>query len=284
MIVEDEGVAAFISITICTEGADGKMVFGAAAFDMADIAGKDVLTLAVLKAGIDAGKDGFAAVTTVPAFVAEVVQDDVLKVLWSPGIVRSDDIEVHSHEEVVSKVGIGKLPVSEGVTHANCWHRCHNAGSDGVLIIVAQGRQDFFIDNLRRQDLIVFGFAPIYHCWEPLYGNGYIGDIQCFREQLRHILIFETGDAAANSREKETVHRMLFGVLQEFIDIGLDLRQRTVHCGDGIALTLRAYALSPDCAEFVICNLGRTAEVLTFQIASLCKRLHKGAYVKSEIM
>ena len=47
-------------------------------------AGEDALTLAIFEAGIDAGKDGFAAVATVPAFVAEVVQDDVLKMLFRP--------------------------------------------------------------------------------------------------------------------------------------------------------------------------------------------------------
>ena len=41
-----------------------------------------------------------------------------------------------------------------------------------------------------------------------------------------------------------------------------------MHCGDGVALALRAYALAPDSTEFVVGYSGSTAKMLAFQIAS----------------
>ena len=57
-----------------------------------------------------------------------------------------------------------------------------------------------------------------------------------------------------------------------------------MHCRNSVALAGRPGTAPPLGTELLIRLSRRATDMLTGQIAALCKRLHKVAYVKSEIM
>ena len=77
---------------------------------------------------------------------------------------------------------------------------------------------------------------------------------------------------------------MLFCKRNEFGHIGFDCFNAALHGGDGIALAPKADPASHHGAELAECHIGGSASVHACQIAALCKRLHKEAYVKPEVM
>ena len=77
---------------------------------------------------------------------------------------------------------------------------------------------------------------------------------------------------------------MFPGKFDKLIHIGLDGRHRPLHGGYSIRLPLQAYTLTPDGTEIIVSCKCRATAVSTLEIASLCKRLHKAAYVKPEVM
>ena len=103
-------------------------------------------------------------------------------------------------------------------------------------------------------------------------------------KQRSNVGILKPGDATAYAGDKELIFGMFPGKVDKLIHIGLDGRHRPLHSGNGIRLPLKADTLAPNGTEILISGTCRTAAVSTLEIAALCKRLHKEAYVKSEIM
>ena len=105
------------------------------------------------------------------------------------------------------------------------------------------------------------GFDIVQKLDKPFIREGDIRKIQGLLEQRSHILVFETGDAAADSGEEETVHRMLPGVFDEIVNVRFDVGERTVHRGNCVALTLRSHSVAPFCAKMIIGIACRSAHV-----------------------
>ena len=165
MVVKDEDVLTTVRAGFRAEGAQRNVVFHAAADNPADISRIDVLTLAVFQPGIDPGEDSLAAVATVPAFVAEAIQDDVLEVFRCPSVVVAEDVKVRPKEEVVSKIDGAEFAVAEGVADLGYGEFRHDAGSDNVLILIAKGLEDVLIDHLRALHFFALRRAVVNHRW-----------------------------------------------------------------------------------------------------------------------
>ena len=83
-----------------------------------------------------------------------------------------------------------------------------------------------------------------------------------------HIRLETNCDAAADPGEKETVHWMLAGILNEIIDIRFDGGQRAVHRRNCVAPPLRSYSIAPFCAKVLIGIACGSTHVLAFKIAA----------------
>ena len=103
-------------------------------------------------------------------------------------------------------------------------------------------------------------------------------------EQWRDFFVPEAGDAAADSGDQKFQSRIFLCEPDEFIDIRLDGFNSSLHGRNGIGLAGKSNTDTPFCTEFHVCCPCRTATMPACEIAALCKRLHKEAYVKSEIM
>ena len=98
------------------------------------------------------------------------------------------------------------------------------------------------------------------------------------------LFITEPCYTAADSGYKEGKAGVFLGETDEIVHIGFDGLNASLHCRDGICLTIHTDAFAPYSAKLLESQPGSTATVRPCQIAALCKRLHKAAYVKSEIM
>ena len=103
-------------------------------------------------------------------------------------------------------------------------------------------------------------------------------------EQWRDFFVPEAGDAAADSGDQKFQSRIFLCEPDEFIDIRLDGFNSSLHSWNGIGSTCQSDTDTPFRAEFYVCCPCRTATMMACEIASLCKRLHKEAYVKPEVM
>ncbi len=103
-------------------------------------------------------------------------------------------------------------------------------------------------------------------------------------EQRGYFFVPEAGNATADARYIEEQLRMLLRESDERRNVRLDGLHATLHSGDGVALTTKADTTTHYGTKLFPSSKRRTASVHSFQVAALCKRLHKAAYVKSEIM
>ena len=223
LVVEDKCVSTIVGTGLCAECTQREVIFCATALDVADVTGIDILTFTIFQACPDSGEDGLAAVATVPAFVAEIVQDDVLEMLRCPRVVITEDVEVHSTEEIVSEINVVESTITKSIADFSSREFSHKTSSDDVFILSAKCFQDVLVDYLGAGHFVTFGRAPIDQRRQPLLWDCYIWYVEGFSEKLGHVLILEASNSAPHPSEEESVLWMIFGVLQEFIDIGLDL-------------------------------------------------------------
>ena len=108
--------------------------------------------------------------------------------------------------------------------------------------------------------------------------------INGIRKEWRNLLISESSYAATYSCNEERELAVLFGKTDEIIHVGLDGFHPTLHGRDGVCLTMQTHTFAPYSAKPIVSQACSTATMCARQIAALCKRLHKAAYVKSEIM
>ena len=108
--------------------------------------------------------------------------------------------------------------------------------------------------------------------------------INGIRKERSNLLITESGYAATYSCNEECEPAVLLGEADESIHVWLDGFHTTLHGRDGVCLTMQPHAFAPNGTKPVVSQACSTATMCACQIAPLCKRLHKEAYVKSEIM
>ena len=102
------------------------------------------------------------------------------------------------------------------------------------------------------------------------------GDVlQCCRlgEEGSYLVGREAGDATAYTGDEELLVGMLLGIGDEFIDIGADSVNASLHCGDGITLTLNAIAIAHYGTKIKMGDAGGTASVHTGKVAAEDKHL-----------
>ncbi len=102
-------------------------------------------------------------------------------------------------------------------------------------------------------------------------------------EHRRNLFGSISGDATADGRDEEAQLGVLTGERGEALN-GRTEAVETLHRRDGVGLSLETLPYSPDGTETLLGSTGGPAQVPALEIAPLCKRLHKEAYVKSEIM
>ena len=92
--------------------------------------------------------------------------------------------------------------------------------------------------------------------------------------------------SAPQGRHEEGLLRMRLRILHKALECEVDLMGADVRADSrhGIALSLRSLGDSYPGTELPDGRGGCSSLVGTVFVASLCKRLHKAAYVKSEIM
>ena len=103
-------------------------------------------------------------------------------------------------------------------------------------------------------------------------------------EKRGDFFVPEAGNATADARYIEEQLRMLLRESDERRNVWLDGLHTTLHSGDSVALATEADTATLYGSELFPSSKRRTASVHSFQVAALCKRLHKAVYVKSEIM
>lgn len=87
-------------------------------------------------------------------------------------------------------------------------------------------------------------------------------------EEGGYLVVAETGDAAADAGDEERQVGTAGGEGDELVNVGLDGVGASVHGGDGVALALKADALSPHGTELLVGNTGGTAAVLAREVAA----------------
>ena len=92
-------------------------------------------------------------------------------------------------------------------------------------------------------------------------------------EQRRDFIICESGDATTDAGNEERLVLMLLGKLDELINVGFDGFHTALHRWDGITLALQTHALAHNSPKLAVGDVGRTAAVHTFQVASEHKNL-----------
>ena len=111
-----------------------------------------------------------------------------------------------------------------------------------------------------------------------------IVNLKSILEQRCYVGILKPGDTTTHAGDKEFILGMFPRKFDKLIHIGLDGRHRPMHGGNSIGVSLKANTLTPDGTKIIVSCKCRATAVSTLEIASLCKRLHKAVYVKSEIM
>ncbi len=92
-------------------------------------------------------------------------------------------------------------------------------------------------------------------------------------EEGRDFVGIEAGDAATDAGDEEMEFRVFAGKGNELIDVRGDGLYATLHRGDGVALTLQAYALSELSTEFLQRDVSSTAAMHAGKIAAENKDL-----------
>lgn len=92
--------------------------------------------------------------------------------------------------------------------------------------------------------------------------------MQCGAEEGGYFLFAETGNAAADGGDEEMQFRVCLGKCDKCIDIGDYGFHAALHGGNGIALALQAFALSPDGAELVVSKTSGTTGMPAGQVAA----------------
>ena len=93
-----------------------------------------------------------------------------------------------------------------------------------------------------------------------------------------------SGNTAADRRHKESKVRMSHRIMNEIYNLGINVHNCIADSRNRVALSLRALWVAIDGTEISARKSSRTAVMESSDIASLCKCLHKEAYVKTEIM
>lgn len=117
----------------------------------------------------------------------------------------------------------------------------------GLFRCALPGRLNRFHERLRQTDVV------------QVCGGG---------EERRDFLVAEAGDAAADAGDEERQVGTAGGEGDELVNVGLDGVGASVHGGDGVALALKADALSPHGTELLVGNTGGTAAVLAREVAA----------------
>ena len=76
-----------------------------------------------------------------------------------------------------------------------------------------------------------------------------VGNVNCGGEQRGDLFGGEAGDAAADTGHEERQVLMFPGERDKIVNIRFYRLYPTLHCWDGIALSLQSYALSHDGAK-----------------------------------
>ena len=87
-------------------------------------------------------------------------------------------------------------------------------------------------------------------------------------EEGSDFVIAEAGDAAADAGDEERQVGTAGGKGDELVNVRLDGIGTSMHGGDGIALALKADALSPYGTEMLVGDAGSTAAVLAGEVAA----------------
>ena len=118
----------------------------------------------------------------------------------------------------------------------------------------------------------------------PPLRQTHIRKSSCLCEQRSNLPVLETGNSAAYSGNIEEQFGMLCSISDELIHVWPDVLDSTVHRRNGVTLATMTYTTSHSSSEFLECRICCATSVHSFQIRSLCKHLHKGRYVKADIM
>ena len=118
----------------------------------------------------------------------------------------------------------------------------------------------------------------------PPLRQTHILQLSCFCEQRSNLPVLETCNSAAYSGNIEEQFGMPCSISDELIYVWPDVLDSTVHRRNGVTLATMTYTATHSSSEFLECRICCTTSVHSFQIASLCKCLHKDRYVKTEIM
>ena len=129
------------------------------------------------------------------------------------------------------------------------------------------------------------GFSfTIDNLLSPPFRQTYILQSSCLCEQRSNLPVLESGNSAAYSCNIEEQFGMFSCISDELIHVWPDVLDSTVHCRNGVTLSTMTYSASHSRSKFLECRICCSASVHSFQIAALCKCLHKEAYVKTDIM
>ena len=142
------------------------------------------------------------------------------------------------------------------------------------------------VETLRFKEAlqVVTSSAVRRNAFHELLREDDILHINGIRKERGNLPVTESRYTAADTGYQEGKAWVIFGKADEVIHIRLDGPNASLHRRDGITLALEPDPIAPDRPELVIGQSCSTAAVSSGQIAALCKRLHKAAYVKSEIM
>ena len=86
-------------------------------------------------------------------------------------------------------------------------------------------------------------------------------------------LVGETCDAAADAGDQKAVHRVRFGILNEFIHVGTNRLDAALHGGNGVALSSGTGAHAPFRAKEFVRHPGGAATMMSSKIAAEYKHL-----------
>lgn len=95
-----------------------------------------------------------------------------------------------------------------------------------------------------------------------------IGHAQSVPEQGGNLFIPEAGNATANACDIEFQLGVSLGECDELVDVWLDGLNASLHCGDGVGLSLEPDSLPHYCAKSVHCYSGRAAAMMSGKVAA----------------
>ena len=86
-------------------------------------------------------------------------------------------------------------------------------------------------------------------------------------KQGRYLFVLEASNATSNAGDIEKYIRMLPGIFDEFVDVGLDGFNSALHGWDGITMAAMSHTAAHDRAKLLESDICSSTAVHSFQIA-----------------